>query len=70
NYDKIIRDVAEDPEITRVRFIDELEKLASLRKEVEDLGAPQRILKHKNIVFERPERFLETLKRDARGDDA
>lgn len=70
NYDKIIRDVAEDPEITRVRFIAELEKLASLRKEVEDLGAPQRILKHKNIVFERPERFLETLKRDARGDDA
>lgn len=70
NYDKIIRDVAEDPEITRVRFIAKLEKLASLKKEVEDLGAPQRILKHKNIVFERPERFLETLKRDARGDDA
>jgi len=70
NYHKIIRDFAENPDITRARFIAELEKLAGLKKKVVDLGAPGRVLEHKNIVFERPERFLETLKTEAGGDDA
>lgn len=70
NYDKIIRDFAEDPDITRVRFIAELEKLAGLRKKVAGLGAPGRVLEHKNIVFERPERFLETLRNESGGGDA
>jgi len=70
NYHKIIRDFAENPDITLARFTAELEKLADLRKKVIGLGAPARILDHKNIVFERPERFLATLKSEAGGDDA
>lgn len=70
NYDKIIREFAEDPDITRARFIAEMEKLAGLRKEVVDLGVPRRVLEHRNIVFERPESFLETLKNQVGGDDA
>lgn len=56
--------------ITLSRFTTELKKLADLRKKVVGLGAPARVLKHKNIVFERPERFLETLRNEAGGDDA
>ncbi len=70
NYDKIIRDFAKDPDITRARFIAELKKLAGLRKKVVELCVPGRVLEHKNIVFDRPERFLETLKKQTGGDDA
>lgn len=49
NYHKIIRDFAEDPDITRERFIAELEKLADLRKKVVDLGAPGRVLEKKAV---------------------
>jgi serine/threonine-protein kinase HipA len=70
NYHKIIRDFAENPGITRARFTAELEKLADLRRKVVDLGAPGRLLEHKSIVFERPARFLGTLKNEAGGDDA
>lgn len=70
NYHKVIQDFAEDPDTTRARFIAELEKLADLRKKVVDLGAPERVLEHKNIVFERPARFLKTLKNEGGGDDA
>jgi serine/threonine-protein kinase HipA len=70
NYHKVIQDFAEDPDTTRARFIAELEKLADLRKKVVDLGAPGRVLEHKNIVFERPARFLKTLKNEGGGDDA
>jgi serine/threonine-protein kinase HipA len=70
NYGKIIQDFAKDPKTTRGRFIAELEKLAGLRKKVVDLGIPGRVLEHKSIVFERPERFLKTLKNETGGNDA
>ena len=70
DYHKVIQDFAEDPDATRARFIAELEKLADLRKKAVGLGAPERVLEHKNIVFERPARFLKTLKNEGGGDDA
>lgn len=60
--------VAEDPHATRARFVAEMEKLAEPRAKVVDLGAPRRVLEHKNM-FEHPARFLETLKNKAGGDD-
>lgn len=70
NYSKIIRDFAEKPDITRARFMSELVKLTDVGRIVKDLGVPERVLKHKSIVFERPERILKTLKNGAGGDDA
>ena len=69
NYHKIIRDFSENPHSTGARFIAQLEKLTGLKEKVVDLGVPRRVLEHKNIVFERPERILETLKSEAGGDD-
>jgi len=51
NYDKIIRDFAEDPDITQARFAAELENLADLRKKVVDLGAPGRVLEYKTLFL-------------------
>lgn len=70
NYCKIIRHFAENPDITRAQFMGELEKLADLGQTALDLGVPERVLEHKSIVFERPEKVLETLKNKAGGDDA
>jgi serine/threonine-protein kinase HipA len=70
DYHKIIENFADNPNITRTRFIEKLEKLSGLREKVVELGAPERVMEHKNIVFERPERFLGTLKKAMGGDDA
>jgi serine/threonine-protein kinase HipA len=70
NYHKIIQNFADNSDITRTRFIAKLEKLSGLREKVVELGAPERVLEHKNIVFERPERFLGTLKKATGGDRA
>lgn len=70
NYPRIIQDFAENPAITRTRFVAQLEKLMGLEEKVVGLGIPERVLQHKKIVFDRPERFLKALKSEGGGPDA